>query len=129
MTTRIRKLSALLPVHQRWSRVWVVRSVSALLGLAGGSYVFAAGGWSPPVTLSTPVPPSFYATSPAVAINSSGAQVAAWINEDNYLLLQVAAQDAGGGCTPAHTLTSGNDSAGHPALAIRPGANAADISL
>src|SRR5258708_31968015 len=99
MTTRTRKLSGLLPVHQRWSRVWVVRSVSPLLGLAGGSYVFAAGGWSPPGTLSTPVPPSFYATSPAVAITSSRAHVASCDNETNDLHLHDAARNTGRGST------------------------------
>ena len=56
---------------------------------------YAASGWSTPVTLATPIPPTYYVTSSAVATNSSGAQAAAWVSENNYLLLQVAAQDAG----------------------------------
>jgi hypothetical protein len=123
-TIMTRKRSALFPVQRRSSGVRVVRAVSALLVLASATYVFAAGGWSTPVTLSTPVPPSFYTTSPVVAINSSGAQAAVWINEDTSLLVQVATQDAGGSWSQARTLTSSNDDAGSPAVAIGPGGNA-----
>ena len=63
--------------------------------LVGAAYALS-GGWSAPVSLSTPIPPTLYTTSPAVGINSSGAQAAAWVNESNYLLLQVAARDAEG---------------------------------
>jgi len=85
----------------------------------------ASGVWSAPVTLSTPIPPTYYATSPAVDVNSSGAHAAAWVNEDNYLLLQVAAQDAGGSWSQAQTLTprSGANAA-DPAVAIGPSGNA-----
>jgi hypothetical protein len=123
-TTTTKRLSALLPVQQRCSGIWVVRLLSALLVLTSGTYVSAAGGWSTPVTLSTPVPPSFYTTSPVVAINSSGAQAAVWINEDTSLRVQVATQDAGGSWSQARTLTSSNDDAGSPAVAIGPGGNA-----
>jgi hypothetical protein len=90
--------------------------------------VYAAGGWSTPVSLSIPIPPTFYTASPAVAINSSGAQAAAWINEDNYLLLQVAAQDAGGSWTPELTLTPrSGDNAAEPAVAVSPSGTAVAI--
>jgi len=36
--------------------------------------VYAEGGWSTPVSLSIPIPPTFYTASPAVAINSLGAR-------------------------------------------------------
>ena len=82
--------------------------------------VFAAtGDWSTPVTLSTPIPPTFYAATPVVAINSTGAHAAAWINEDNYLLLQVAAQDAGASWTGAQTLSPATGfNAADPAIAL-----------
>jgi hypothetical protein len=65
----------------------------------------AVGDWSVPVTLSTPIPPTFYTATPVVAIASTGAHAAAWVNESNYLLLQVAAHDAGGSWTGAQTLS------------------------
>ena len=37
---------------------------------------YAEGGWSTPVSLSIPIPPTFYTASPAVGINSLGAQAA-----------------------------------------------------
>jgi hypothetical protein len=87
--------------------------------------VYAASGWTPPVSLSVPIAPTYYATSPAVAVASTGAQAAAWINEDNYLLLQVAAQDAGGAWTPAQTLTPASGvNAADPTVAVSPKGNA-----
>ena len=90
--------------------------------------VYAEGGWSTPVSLSIPIPPTFYTASPAVGINSLGAQAAAWINEDNYLLLQVAARDAGGSWTSGQTLTPrSGDNAAEPAVAVSPSGTAVAI--
>lgn len=87
-----------------------------------------SGGWSAPVSLSTPIPPTLYTTTPAVGINSSGAQAAAWVNESNYLLLQVAARDAGGSWSKAQTLTPASGwNAAVPAVAVGPGGNAVAI--
>jgi hypothetical protein len=118
------KRSSSFTVSQSRSGIRVARIAGTLLALAGGSQAFGTGGWSAPATLSTPVPPSFYTAYPFVAINSSGAKVAAWINEDNFLLLQVATQDAGGSWSAARSLSSSNADAGTPAVAIGPGGNA-----
>jgi hypothetical protein len=104
-------------------RLFWAGAITSALSLTFVAY--AASGWTTPVALSTPIPPAFYVTSPVVAINSSGAQAAAWVNEDNYLLLQVAAQDAGGSWTAAQTLTSASGvNASTPSVAISPVGNA-----
>jgi hypothetical protein len=116
---------ALAPKSSRKRLFWAV-AIACVLCLALVAY--AASGWSTPVALSTPIPPTYYVTSPAVAINSSGAQAAAWVNEDNYLLLQVAAQDAGGAWTAAQTLTPRSGvNASTPSVAISPGGNAVAV--
>jgi hypothetical protein len=104
-------------------------SACAITGALCLAFVaYAASGWTTPVALSTPIPPTYYVTSPAVAINSSGAQAAAWVNEDNYLLLQVAAQDAGGSWTAAQTLTPRSGvNAASPSVATSPTGNAVAV--
>jgi len=93
-------------------------SASFAACVACGAFA-ATGDWSTPVTLSTPIPPTFYTASPIVAISSTGAQAAAWINEDNYLLLQVATQDSGTAWTGAQTLSPKTGySAADPAIAL-----------
>jgi len=110
----------------RKRRVWAVSIVCGFFTLAFAAY--AASGWTTPVALSKPIPPTFYVTSPVVAVNSAGAQAAAWVNEDNYLLLQVAAQDAGGSWTKAQTLTPPSGvNAADPSVAIGPAGNAVAI--
>ena len=95
-----------------------VVGVSFTAWLACAAYA-ASSGWSTPVTLSTPIPPTFYTASPVVAISSTDAHAAAWINEGNNLLLQVAAQDAGGAWTNAQTLSpSIGSNAADPAVAV-----------
>jgi len=95
-----------------------------LLGSAIAAH--AASGWTAPVTLANPIPPAYVLESPVVAINSSGAQVAAWVSQDNgVLMLQVAAQDAGGSWSPAQTLTQKSGvQAADPSVAISPTGNA-----
>jgi hypothetical protein len=101
--------------------------LGVLLLLVCAAYALS-GGWSAPVSLSTPIPPTFYTTTPAVGINSSGAQAAAWINESNYLLLQVAARDAGGSWSKSQTLTPASGwNAAEPAVAVGPAGNAVAI--
>ncbi len=81
--------------------------VAAGLGAVGVASVvsLASGVWSTPVTLSTPIPPTYYAASPAVAVASTGAQAAAWINESNYLL--PASTILGSGNAPFFTAVGG----------------------
>jgi hypothetical protein len=109
-----------LPARREYSIPSLLGLSTVVLAIATAAYAFA-GGWSAPVSLSTPVPPTFYTTSPTVAINSAGAQAAAWIIENNNLLLQVAAQDSGGGWSKAQTLTplTGFEAA-DPSIAIGP---------
>ncbi len=107
-------------------RLFWASTITASLCLAFAAY--AASGWTPPVALSTPIPPTDYVTSPVVAINSSGAQAAAWVNEDNDLLLQVAAQDAGGSWTPTQTQTPPSGvNAATPSVAISPAGKAVAV--
>jgi hypothetical protein len=97
------------------------------MSLIGAAYA-AAGGWSTSVSLSTPIEPTLNTSSPTSAINSSGAQVAAWINEGNDLLLQVAARDAGASWSAAQTLTpAAGFNASDPAVAIDPAGTAVAI--
>jgi hypothetical protein len=112
MNTRLR----LWPQQGSGIRYVVGTSFATCLACA----VFAGtGDWSTPVTLSTPIPPTFYTATPVVAINSTGAHAAAWINEGNYLLLQVAAQDAGASWTGAQTLSPATGfNAADPAVAL-----------
>src|SRR5215470_11744019 len=111
------------PFHKRL--LWA-GAISGTLLLTFAAY--AASGWTAPVALSTPIPPTDYVTSPVVAINSSGAQAAAWVNEDNDLLLQVAASDAGGSWTAAQTLTPASGvNAATPSVAISPTGNAVAV--
>jgi hypothetical protein len=121
------KFSALSPHRPKRSALSAAGMISTLPVLACLAYAFA-GGWSAPVSLSTPIPPTFYTTAPSVAINSSGAQAAAWINEGNDLLLQVAARDAGGNWNKAQTLTPLNgDNAADPDVAVGPAGNAVAV--
>lgn len=107
------------------TRAALVCSFVALLVCA--AYALS-GGWSAPASLSTPIPPTLYTTTPAAGINASGAQAAAWVNESNYLLLQVAARDAAGNWSAAQTLTPASGwNAAEPAVAVGPAGNAVAI--
>jgi hypothetical protein len=102
--------------------------ISSFVALLVCAAYALSGGWSAPASLSTPIPPTFYTTTPAVGVNSSGAQAAAWVNESNYLLLQVAARDAAGNWSQAQTLTPASGwNAAEPAVAVGPAGNAVAI--
>lgn len=115
-----------LPALRSRRLYWAAVITGGLLGLAFAAY--AAFGWSAPVTLANPIPPAYVLNSPVVAINSSGAQAAAWVSQDNDLMLQVAAQDAGGSWSAAQTLTPASGvNAADPSVAISPLGNAVAI--
>ena len=120
-----RTISNLLPLPSRG--VFLAFAIGgALLGLAFVAY--AASGWTAPATLANAIPPADVLMSPVVAINLSGAQVAAWVSQDNDLMLQVAAQDAGGSWSQAQTLTPKSGvNAANPSVAISPSGNAVAI--
>ena len=122
MSALRRKFRNRLPL--RYGRLhWCAAMTCTVLGLAIAAY--AASGWTAPVTLANPIPPADVLMSPVIAINSSGAQVAAWVSQDNDLMLQVAAQDSGGSWTSPQTLTPGSGvNAADPSVAISPSGNA-----
>jgi len=89
----------------------------AVVGLvAVTAPAWAAGSWSTPIQLSAPIPPTDVVGGPAIAVNTSGGQVAAWYDQaaDGTQFVHVrtstngqawsAVTTLGGGVSPAVTL-------------------------
>ena len=117
------------------NRIWISTAGTAavIVLLSSGAYAGLLGSllgllWSLPVTLSAPTPLGVDATSPAVAVSSSGAGAAAWIIAGNFRTLQVAAQDVLGVWSAPQTLTPlTGASVADPAIAVSPLGNAVAV--
>ncbi len=116
-------------------RIWIstVGTVAVILLLSSGAYAGLLGTllgllWSLPITLFPPPPTGVDATSPALAVNSSGASAAAWVVAGNFRTLQVAAQDVLGLWSAPQTLTpTTGASVADPAVAVSPLGNAVAV--
>ena len=96
-----------MTMRRRWyAGVMVAAVVGA--GIAAGP-VAAAGGWSAPVSLSTPIPPTDVVGNPAIAVNASGAEVAAWYDQaaDGTQFVHVRTSADGSAWSAATTLGHG----------------------
>jgi hypothetical protein len=113
------------------SSIWIstVGTAAVILLLSSGARAaLLALLWSPPVTLSAPTPLGVDATSPAVAVSSSGASAAAWVIAGNFRTLQVAARDVVGSWSAPQTLTPlTGASVADPAVAVSPLGNAVAV--
>ncbi len=97
----------------------LLRSVK-LVSLLAGVTLAAAGAraaapWTPPVTLSAP---ATFAQAPSVALNDSGAMVAAWARQQGFTYTVQASVNTGGTWSPASDLSLPGQSAIGPAVAI-----------
>lgn len=84
-----------------------------LIGLTGSA--FGAPPWSPPVTLSQA---AVFAQAPTVAINDSGAMVAAWARQQGFVYNVQAAVNTNGTWSSAVNLSAAGQTAIGPSVAI-----------
>ena len=61
-----------------WRTAAAVAVVVLAVGATAVGPALAASSWTAPAVLSTPIPPTDVVESPSVAVNASGAEVAAW---------------------------------------------------
>jgi hypothetical protein len=97
-------------------RSLAVLTAALVVGPQLAASAATTGSWSPPVQLSAPIPPTDVVGDPAVAVNGTGAEVAAWYDQaaDGTQLVHVrtsadgrtwsAPTTLGGGVAPAVAL-------------------------
>jgi hypothetical protein len=62
-------------------RSLAVLTAALVVGPQLAASAATTGSWSPPVQLSAPIPPTDVVGDPAVAVNGTGAEVAAWYDQ------------------------------------------------
>jgi hypothetical protein len=101
-------------------------AVITIAGLfATAAPAWAARSWSAPIQLSTPIPPTDVVGGPAIAVNASGAQVAAWYDQasDGTQFVHVRTSTNGQAWSAATTLGGGVS----PAVALAPDGRAVAV--
>jgi hypothetical protein len=110
----------------RFVRNGLLVAVVAVVGLtAAAAPALAAGSWSAPIQLSTPIPPTDVVGDPSVAVNASGAQAAAWYDQaaDGTQFVHVRTSANGQTWSAATTLGGGVS----PAVALAPDGRAVAV--
>jgi hypothetical protein len=115
---------------------WLIGALSALAAGCASTAVddrtngeqdgpIESSSWSAPIALSAPIPPTDVVENPAVAVNASGAEVAAWDDQDasGAQLVRVRSTAGGASFSPQTTLDRGVE----PAVALAPGGRAVAV--